>query len=70
MIGNLTMTRPLLMNVVCLAGRFMVDLIELHLQVLKRVFCNVKDIVNWGYFIREKMMENRLPILIMTIWVI
>lgn len=63
MVGSLmylTVTRPDLMYVVCLASRFMANPTELHSQVVKRVLRYVKGTVNLGIFYKRRGDEKLL----------
>jgi len=50
----LTVTRPDLMFVVCLASRFMADPTELHMQIVKRVLRYVKGTLEFGILYKRR----------------
>lgn len=57
MVGSLmylTVTRPDLMYVVCLASRFMATPTEIHLQVVKRVLRYLKSSTDLGIFYKRR----------------
>jgi hypothetical protein len=57
MVGSLmylTVTRPDLMFVVCLASRFMANPTELHFQVVKRVLRYIRGTVELGIFYKRR----------------